>query len=157
MPLYHFSEEPDIELFRPHRAATSQLDDELVWAIDDWHAPMYYLPRDCPRACFWPGAQTSAEDRERFFGGIEARMVIAVEARWLERIRSTCLYRYAMPEVSFTLNDATAGHWVSREAVEPVSVEPIGDLLGEIVRRRCRAARDADADRPLAACDRIDA
>jgi hypothetical protein len=133
LPLYHFSEEPDITLFQPHHASTSQLDDELVWAIDHWHAPMYYLPRDCPRACFWPGRQTSDEDRERWFGAIEARMVIAVESRWLERIRSIRLYRYAMLEATFVLNDATAGHWVSREAVEPLSVELIDDLLGEIV------------------------
>jgi hypothetical protein len=56
-------------------------------------------------------------------------MVIGVETQWLERIRSTQLYRYAMPEASFTLGDATAGHWVSREIIEPLSVEPVGDLL----------------------------
>jgi hypothetical protein len=132
VPLYHFSEEPDIAVFRPHRAPTSDRDDELVWAIDEWHAPLYYFPRQCPRACFWPGTQTSDEDRERFFGGVDARMVIAVESRWLGRIRSTRLYRYEMPEASFVLNDATAGHWVSRKAVEPLSVEPIDDLIGAI-------------------------
>jgi hypothetical protein len=90
---------------------------------------MYYVPRDCPRACFWPGPQTSDADRERWFGGIAARMVIAVESTWLARIRSTTLYRYAMPEETFVLNDATAGHWVSRADVVPLSVEPVGDLL----------------------------
>src|SRR5687767_4768107 len=56
MKLHHFSEEPDIAVFRPHIAKTSSIQDEaLVWAIDGWHAPMYYLPRDCPRACFWAG------------------------------------------------------------------------------------------------------
>jgi hypothetical protein len=59
-------------------------------------------------------------------------MVIAVENRWLERIRSTQLYRYRMPEASFALNDATAGHWISREPVEPLSVEPVGDLLSAL-------------------------
>ena len=130
--LYHFSEDPDITRFEPHVAPTSIVDESLVWAIDEWHAPMYYLPRDCPRACFWPGPQTTDEDRERWFGGIEARMVIAVESRWLERIRATRLYRYALPEETFSLNDATAGHWVTREAVAPLSVEPIDDLLAAI-------------------------
>ena len=129
MSLYHFSEDPNIERFAPHRAPTSVQDEELVWAIDEWHAPMYYVPRACPRACFWPGPQTSDEDRERWFGGIDARMVIAVETDWLERIRSATLYRYAIPEETFVLNDATAGHWVSREKVAPLSVEPVGDLL----------------------------
>jgi hypothetical protein len=73
------------------------------------------------------------EDRERWFGGSDALMVICVESSWLERIRTTTLYRYAMPEDTFRLNDATAGHWVSSEPVEPLSVEPVGDLLSAIV------------------------
>ncbi len=132
MSLYHFSEDPGISLFQPHRAPTSVVDEPLVWVIDEWHAPMYYLPRDCPRACFWPGPQTTHDDRERWFGGVEARLVIAVETRWLERIRSTQLYRYTLPEATFTQHDATAGHWVSREPAAPLSVEPLGDLLAAL-------------------------
>jgi len=127
MPLYHFSEEPDIRVFEPRSGPI--LDQAYVWAIDEWHAPMYYFPRDCPRACFWPGSRTTADDRERWFGGIDAKMVIAVESAWLERIRSAQLYRYVLPEDSFTIHDATAGHWVSSTAVAPLSVEPVGDLL----------------------------
>lgn len=130
--LYHFSENPGVARFVPHRAVTSIVDDELVWAIDEWHAPMYFFPRDCPRACFWPGEATSDDDRERWFGGVDARMVIAVESGWLARIRAAALYRYAMPPETFVLNDATAGHYVSREAVEPLSVEPVGDLLAAL-------------------------
>jgi hypothetical protein len=133
VPLYHFSEDPNIASFAPHRAATSIIDGEFVWAIDEWHAPMYYVPRQCPRACFWPGPDTSDADRQRWFGGIDARMVIAVETAWLERIRSTVLYRYAMPEETFELKDATAGHWTSRAVVRPLSVEPVGDLLDALV------------------------
>jgi hypothetical protein len=129
VPLYHFSEEPDIRIFqtRPGRVPEA-----LVWAIDECHAPMYFFPRDCPRACFWPGPQTTAEDRERWFAGIEAKMVIAVESAWLERIRSARLYRYTLPEDGFELHDATAGHWVSRSPVSPLSVEPVGDLLAAL-------------------------
>jgi hypothetical protein len=129
VPLYHFSEDPGIRVFAPHVAATSVQDEALVWAIDEWHAPMYYVPRQCPRACFWPGAQTTPEDRERWFAGSEARMAVAVETKWLPAIRETTLYRYTMPEPPFRLNDATAGHYVSRETVSPLSVEPVGGLL----------------------------
>jgi hypothetical protein len=127
--LFHFSEDPSIRIFVPHRAPTSNLDEEYVWAIDDWHAPMYYFPRDCPRACFWTGASTTPADRAHWFDCVMARMVIAVEAGWLERIRTTPLYRYTMPEDSFHLLDPTAGHWVARRVVTPLSVEPVGDLL----------------------------
>jgi hypothetical protein len=127
--LYHFSEDPNIRLFVPHRARTSSLPDELVWAIDDWHAPMYYVPRDCPRACFWPGPQTTAADRRQWFDHVRARMVIAIETGWLDRLRAAQLYRYTMPDGAFELLDATAGHWVARQTVTPLSVEPVGDLL----------------------------
>ncbi len=129
MVLYHFSEEPDIRVFEPRSPIERPEVEPLVWAIDEWHQAMYFVPRDCPRACFWPGAQTTDADRERWFGGIDARMVIAVESAWLERIRETVLYRYRMPPDTFALNDETAGHYVSREAVRPLSVESVGDLL----------------------------
>jgi len=131
--LFHFSEDANIPVFVPHHAKTSALEDEFVWAIDEWHAPMYLFPRDCPRACFWPGPETTDADRERWLGGVEARMVIAVEAAWLERLRAARLYRYTMPAASFRLLDATAGHWVSRETVTPLAVEPVGDLLDALV------------------------
>jgi hypothetical protein len=131
--LYHFSEDPTIEIFVPHRAKTSSLDEKYVWAIDDWHAPMYFFPRDCPRACFWAGPQTSTEDRERWFGHVRARMVIAIESAWLERVRTVPLYRYTMPDEQFEIMDDSAGHWVARETVTPLSVEPVGDLLTALV------------------------
>src|SRR5262245_43822675 len=95
---------------------------------------MYYFPRQCPRACYWPGPQTSDEDRERWFGGVDARMVITVESDWLERIRTVRLFRYTFGDSSFRLHDATAGHWVSRESVEPLSIDPVGDLLTVLTR-----------------------
>jgi hypothetical protein len=130
--LYHFSEEPDIRVFEPRPPLERPEVEPLVWAIDEWHQAMYFVPRDCPRACFWPGPQTTDDDRERWFGGIDARMVIAVESEWLERIRETVLYRYSLPADTFVLNDETAGHYVSREAVRPLSVEPVGDLLAAL-------------------------
>jgi hypothetical protein len=130
--LYHFSEEASIARFEPLPPPSGQDLPPVVWAIDEWHTPMYLVPRDCPRACFWPGPQTSTEDRERWFGGVSARMVIAIESAWLDRLRATTLYRYTMPEAAFTLNDATAGHWISRDPVVPLGIEPIGDLLAAL-------------------------
>jgi hypothetical protein len=131
--LYHFSEDPGIVRFEPHVAKTSEIQDEaLVWAIDDWHAPMYYTPRDCPRACFWAGEQTSDEDRERWLAGLVARFVMIIESGWLERLRTARLYRYVLPEAAFTSMGHEGGHWVSRAAVEPLRVEPVEDLLAAI-------------------------
>lgn len=134
VPLYHFSEDPNIAVFRPHVPKhRDDVDEPLVWAIDEWHAPMYYFPRQCPRACFWPGAQTTAEDRDRWFKGIAAKMVIAIESEWLERVRSATLYRYVLPEATFSLHGDDSGHAIGREDVVPLSVEPVGDLLAALV------------------------
>jgi hypothetical protein len=134
MVLYHFSEDANIAVFEPHVAKTSAIQDEaFVWAIDDWHSPMYFTPRHCPRACFWAGPKTTAEDRERWLHRLEPRFVMVVEARWLERMRDTHLYRYVMPELSFSCLGHEGGHYVSRETVVPLSVQPVGDLLTAIV------------------------
>jgi hypothetical protein len=132
--LYHFSEDPNIRVFRPHVPAhRDDVEEALVYAIDKWHAPMYYFPRQCPRACFWPGPQTTPEDRDRWFHGVDARMVIAIESGWLDALRTTTLYRYTMPEATFTLHGDDSGHAHSRETVEPIAVEPVGDLLAALV------------------------
>ena len=134
MPLYHFSEQPDITVFEPRIAPSSPLREPLVWAIDDRRQVMYFFPRDCPRACFWPGKHTTDADRDRFRAGVDARMTIAVEAAWLDRIRATTLYRYTMPPETFEQGDESAGHWVSRAPVTPTAVERMDDLLGAIAQ-----------------------
>jgi hypothetical protein len=130
--LYHFSEEPDIARFEPRAPLERPTVPPMVWAIDEWHAPMYLVPRDCPRACFWAGPATSDQDRERWLGGVDARMVIAIEAAWLDRLRRTALFRYRLPPAGFALHDADGGHWVSRDPVVPLAVEPVGDLLAAL-------------------------
>jgi hypothetical protein len=133
MELYHFSEDPNIELFRPHIAKTSAIQDEaLVWSIDEWHAPMYFLPRDCPRICFWAGQNTTLEDRKRWLPVTEPRFVMLVETQWLERVRETRVYRYTLPDASFVPVGNVRGTYISRETMTPVRVEPVGDLLAAI-------------------------
>ncbi len=132
MPLSHFSEDPTIERFVPRLIERRpEIVEPVVWAIDDWHAPLYYLPRDCPRVTFWPLPETTAADRDRWFGAVSGRMVIAIECTWLERVRTTHLYRYAMPEATFASIHDHGVHW-SRVAVTPLRVEPMGDLLAAL-------------------------
>lgn len=131
MPLSHFSEDGTIARFVPRPPLARPEVEPLVWAIDDWHAPLYFLPRDCPRVCFWPLPTTTDADRARFFAAVSGRMVIAVEGAWLERLRTTRLYRYTMPEETFVdIHDH--GVHVSRAPVVPLRVEPVGDLLAAL-------------------------
>ncbi len=126
--LYHFSEEPSIQRFVPRAPLARPEVEPMVWAIHQEYEHIYWLPRDCPRVCFWPTTETTPDDLTRFWTGVTGRMVIAVEAAWLERLQSTKLYRYTMPSESFTpLEDF--GMYISRETVEPLAVEPMGNLL----------------------------
>lgn len=132
MPLYHYSENPAIARFVPRPPLARPEIEPLVWAIDAWHAPVYYLPRDCPRVCFWPLPETTAEDNDHWFGAVSGRMTIAVESGWLPRIRASALYRYTFVDDAFAdIHDH--GVHVSRAPVTPVAVEPVGDLLDALV------------------------
>jgi len=135
MQLFHFSEESGIEFFTPRPVKTAVpraegkewLNGPLVWAIDDWHQPMYLFPRDCPRILTWPISTTTPEDRRGFCAISSCRMVAHIERRWLDRLSRAVLYRYALPEEGFqSLGDA--GMWVARGVVKPMSVERIDNI-----------------------------
>jgi hypothetical protein len=99
----------------------------LVWAIDDWHQPMYLFPRDCPRILIWPTERTTAEDRARYWEDCSKRMIAFIERSWSARLRSAVLCRYELSAASFPCLDA-AGMWVSRSTVQPLRKTIIADL-----------------------------
>lgn len=111
------------------------LNGALVWAIDEWHQPMYLFPRDCPRILLWPIENTSQKDLRDYFGASPARMIAYVEQGWLSRLRTQALYRYELPEGPFQcLEDA--GLWVSRETVHPLDKTFVQDLPEALERSR---------------------
>jgi hypothetical protein len=138
--LFHFSDDPGITAFapRPVRVRSERppgrewLNGPLVWAIDDWHQPMYLFPRDCPRILAWPLASTTAEDLERYWTPPPGRMVAHIELNWAPRLKTGRIFRYELPAEPFeSLRDA--GMWVARERVEPLAVEQISDLPAALV------------------------
>ena len=135
MQLFHFSEDPAIDMFVPRAVAVPSarpagldwLNGPLVWAIDYWHQPMYLFPRDCPRILIWPTRQTAPADRDRYWGASTSRMIAFIERDWLTRMCSTTVWRYELPLGPFdSLHDA--GMWVSRLAVRPIQRMAIADL-----------------------------
>ena len=129
--LYHVSEELDIERFDPRPAPGVAR--PVVWAISGQRLRNYLLPRDCPRVTFFAGPKSSPADVERFLGSSPA--VVAVERGWLDRIRGTRLYCYALPETTFMCVDECAGYFHSRESVTAINVEVVDDLLGALASR----------------------
>lgn len=139
MRLFHFSDDPNIGIFKPRlvRISTERsigrewLNEPLVWAIDELHQPMYLFPRECPRILYWPTSTTTREDYQRWWGQRSCRVVAHIEWSWLDRLRAAVLHRYEFLEAGFlSLHDA--GMWVSRTSVGPIKVETLRDLLAEL-------------------------
>jgi hypothetical protein len=135
MQLFHFSDDPRIEVFEPRRpriAAERAADREwlngpLVWAIDEPHSILYLFPRECPRIVIWPTAQTTDDDKSTWIGPTSARAVAYIEAGWLQRLQIGTLYRYEMPVETFE-DTQDAGMWASRTSVRPMRVETFTSL-----------------------------
>lgn len=135
MRLFHFSEENNIEVFmprpvkvaRPRAQGQEWLNDPLIWAIDDWHAPMHLFPRDCPRIFVWPTENTTPEYCTAYKKMTTCRMVAHIELGWLDRLSHTTIYRYELSPDGFeSLNDA--GLWISRTPSMPLNVERIDNM-----------------------------
>lgn len=136
MFLYHFSEESQIKIFHPRKCKNHDHLPPVVWAIDEEHSVNYLFPRDCPRVIFRRSANMSKEDELNFFRESSAETIITVENDWLDRILNTQLFRYTFHRDSFEMEDGTAGYYISRVSVEPIKIDPIDNLLQEIVKRR---------------------
>jgi hypothetical protein len=138
--LWHFSEDPAIEVFVPHHRELHALDEALVYAVDSHYEWLYWFPRDCPRACWEANDETTDEDIERWLDGDRSRRVAVIEARWRGRLRETRLFAYRLPTDTFEPWDK---FFVSRETVVPLEVVAVGDLEEQHhnagVDLRCRA------------------
>ena len=124
--LWHVSENPAIERFKPHVSMTASSREPRVWAVDTRHLPLYWFPRDCPRGTFWATSQTTEED-----AGLlgEARRVHLVESAWVRAMHTTRVVAYRLREETFAPDPEVGGYWLSREPVEPVEVVELGDLV----------------------------
>ena len=135
MTLFHFSEDPNIRVFepRPSRPIAGVTNGEpLVWAIDEWHSPMYFFPRDCPRVMLWALPASAPVEIAQWIGQGDWRMAAYVESSWLGQIESYQLYRYSFDDKLFmSINDA--GMHVCRDIVEPVAIEPMGRLMEHLL------------------------
>lgn len=127
--LWHVSEDPSIEVFRPHVPATNPSAPPAVWAVDTRHLPTFWFPRDCPRGCTWLSGRESDEDRERVFGHTDATRIHVIESSWAPAMATTTLHLYRLPEAPFTPHDV-GGYWVSDVAVEPLERVEVDDLVG---------------------------
>ncbi|MFC0215601.1 DUF6886 family protein [Paenibacillus chartarius] len=133
--LYHFSENPGIEVFHPRQKSNRTDMPTVVWAIDAEHEVSYLCPRDCPRIVCYREPDMAAADKALFFGATEADVVMTLESRWLPRLLSVKLFRYSLPYEGFELFDAAAGYYVAAQPVVPIEVAAMDNLPGRIAAK----------------------
>ncbi len=116
--LLHFSEDPSIERFVPHVAATAQQPEAYVWAVDALNSPCYWFPRQCPRVCSW-GARG------------DLPRVHVIEEAWLDTMRETTLYAYRFAGAGFEPFGERPHAHVATRRVEPLGPPvAVSDLVG---------------------------
>ena len=128
--LFHVSETPGIRLFEPRPDKRGGL---AVWAVGEPRLHNYLLPRDCPRVTFFADDKTSDEDRSSFLGS--AKSVVAIESGWFNACLKTSLYLYEFDPQPFSLVDATACYYVSKEAVSPIHETPVANVLNALLEK----------------------
>lgn len=133
MQLFHFSNEPNIEIFRPRVKHNRQDMPPVVWAIDQEHEFTFYFPRDCPRIVVTRTDDMSEEDQAKFFGLSSANIIITVETHWYKTINEATIYRYTFPGESFKLFDETAGYYISEETIKPEEMKPLNNLIERLI------------------------
>ena len=113
--LLHFSEDPSIQRFVPHVAATARQPEAYVWTVDALNSPCYWFPRQCPRVCSW---------------GDGVPRVHAVEERWLAAMGATRLFAYRFAADEFEPFGERPHAYVATRPVTPLGppVE-VGDLV----------------------------
>ena len=131
--LWHVSEDPAIACFVPR--------DGLVWAIDTRHLPLYWFPRECPRATFWAKRGTSDADVDEFLDGDRSRRVHVVEPEWVEAMRTTRVFAYRLQPETFERWDR---FWISPSTVEPLERVELGDLVERHAKANIELAVEDD-------------
>lgn len=126
----HFSEDAGIGEFVPRRAPTQNIDSVHVWAVDAFHSPSYWFPRDCPRVMVWRNSSTTVEDAARLLGRGVSR-VHAIEYGWLEGLRTAVLFAYRFDALAFRELESHGAAMVCDHAVRPLGPPtPVNDLIG---------------------------
>jgi hypothetical protein len=125
--VFHYSEDASITRFVPHVPVTNPASPAFVWAIEACYAPLYWFPRDCPRVTVWANDDAQAARLEQEFGTTTRRLHV-IETSWRATLRTTELFEYEFDGAAFEPWPDAEGQWVSRNAIGPLSVRPVGDL-----------------------------
>jgi hypothetical protein len=83
---------------------------------------------------FYRASNTLPSDAERFNAPITGQVVV-VEETWLERIQTSEVWLYELPNQGFRCLDENAGYFLCQSEVQPVSKTRLTNLPREIASR----------------------
>jgi len=138
MKLYHISEEDDIEVFVPRVSYREDMDSSVgvVWAVCERALPNFLTPRDCPRVTYHVHKDTLEEDKKRFLSSKEVSHCVAIEHRWVEKMRNTTLTIYEFDSKNFELQDEVAGYYISKCTEKPLGKRTVSNLFLALEERQ---------------------
>lgn len=137
MRLFHVSEDENILVFYPRTPKRKDLNPKegLVWAIDEQRLPNFLTPRNCPRVTWYAGADTSSEDKKKYFSSTTGSHVVVIENKWFEAMKNTVLYLYEFNPAGFELQDKIAGYYISKTTQIPIGKTRIENVFAELFLR----------------------
>lgn len=137
MRLFHVSEDPNIEVFKPIIPYRKDMDQSIgvVWALCERTLPNFLTPRDCPRVTYHVGPDTTDEDKKRFFSSTEVTHCVAIEHRWLNKLLNTELTIYEFDPKNFELQDEIAGFYISKEVEVPIEKYTVHSIKDALIER----------------------
>ncbi len=141
----HYSEDPGITEFVPHVPATNRGQPPRVWAIEPAYAPLYWFPRDCARVTVWAHDEDQRAHLRATWGCIAARLHFAAPAAKVA-MHDTELHEYELAPDPFAPWPDAEGQWVAADAVRPIAVRTVGDLVAAHAAAGVELRFDADLD-----------
>jgi hypothetical protein len=135
--LFHYSEQSDLKVLHPRSPLRHPNSELLVYAIDEWHSPLYLFPRECPRIGWWPIATTTEKDRQSLVNESTQSMKIAIDRSWMHRWLSGTIYEYTFDAIGFE-NTGDHGVHVNQRATQVRLARRIDDLRSESIRRHAK-------------------
>ncbi len=136
MRLFHFSDDPHLELLKPRVPSRHPDREPFVYAVDEAHQALYFFPPDCPRLAVWADSSSRAEDVEWLQERTDQRILLAIDSSWADRVARGSICRYLVSPESF-FQENNHGCFVSRLPIK-VATPTIFDNLPQ-------AMREADA------------
>ncbi|MFP4287222.1 MAG: DUF6886 family protein [Candidatus Izemoplasmataceae bacterium] len=137
MRLFHISEDPNIEVFKPIVPKRDDINQShgVVWALCERTLPNFLTPRDCPRVTYHVGPHTTEEDKKRYFSSSNVSHCVVIEHRWLSKLLNTELTIYEFDPKHFELQDEVAGYYISKEIETPIRKYKIKSISDALIER----------------------